>query len=386
MSNLVGRFKIVIPSLTVKSLSNSVVDEKKKQERRKRKECIALYGTDCMMTPVKKPRCLKSELVVVPVAELMMMNSTTPCCRVSDSPPEVVLQQALFLDGKCYSVKDDDSCVSSLSSKSLTFYEFTPSSSSITKAVTPTDSEQADDCTQEGKKENGHDETDVDKDAADGENKCHAGQEETKDEKNDKSVDEEIKRDADDLLYATRNAKYDLTMKVIECKKQDPNCVITNEEFTKMILDSLSKYKLPVLTLLNVDDVFTTIQDNEEFMTSQEKEIMLANQYPVRNELWGESDEYKRAFRIEKAKAANEITRLIYEKMVNRSGDITKHISMKEFRDIVHHVRTTHDLPDDMVFDKKYFNRRIKQNRLYIDPYLQGNSYVVRARDDLSYY
>lgn len=386
MSNLVERFKIVIPSLTVKSLSNSVVDEKRKQERRKRKECIALYGSDCIMTPMKKPRCVKSELVVVPVAE-MLNNPTTPC-RVSDSPPEVVLQQALFLNGKCYSVKDDDSCVSSLSSRSSTFHNYTPSSSSIIKAVTPTDPNEAIDCNFEGKKENGQDKTHVDNDvAADGEKKCHAGQEKSKNVKNDKSaVDDENTRDADDLLYATRNAKYDLTMKVIERKKQDPYGIITHDEFTKMKFDTLSKYKLPVLTLLNMEDIFTTIQDNEEFTTSQEKEIMLANQYPVRNELWGESDEYRRAFRIEKAKAANEITRLIYERMVNRSGDITKHISMKEFREIVHHVRMTHELPDDMVFDKKYFNRRIKQNRLYIDPYLRGNSHVVCARDDLSYY
>jgi hypothetical protein len=129
------------------------------------------------------------------------------------------------------------------------------------------------------------------------------------------------------------------------------------------------KYKLPSLTTsFDMEDIFITIKDNDEFMTSQEKEIILANRYSMCDPLWGQSHEYIKMYRIEKAKAANEITKLMHERMQQKTNDKKKHVSMIEFREIVHHVRKTQNLPDYMVFDKKYFNKRIKQNELYIDP------------------
>jgi hypothetical protein len=354
MSNLVERFKIVIPSLNVRTLGNNVMDERRKQERRKRKECIALYG-EAYRTPVKKPR-VKRETYIVPVE---MLREDLPI--ISNTPPEVVLQHALFLNGKCYEVKDDDSCVSSLSARSSCLYDY--ASTSIV-AVTPTDPEEEEEKGDEKEKKQDRNEN------SDGGNndQVEINNNNKKMDQNDAQGGEKKYNDEDDLLYAKRKAKYDLTMKVIELKKQDPTCVLTDGDFIQMTFDVKLKHKLPVLALLNVEDIYTTIHDYDEFTTVQEKEIALANQYGLSNLLWGESEEYKRTFRIEKAKAANDITQMIYERMQQRTGDKTKHVSMAEFREIVHHVRQTRKLPDDMVFNKKYFNKRIKKNQLFIDP------------------
>eukprot|EP00557_Chaetoceros_sp_GSL56_P002128 CAMPEP_0176500118 /NCGR_PEP_ID=MMETSP0200_2-20121128/13342_1 /TAXON_ID=947934 /ORGANISM="Chaetoceros sp., Strain GSL56" /LENGTH=407 /DNA_ID=CAMNT_0017898687 /DNA_START=45 /DNA_END=1269 /DNA_ORIENTATION=+ len=330
VSNLVERYKVVIPSLTAKSLSSSVIDEKRKKERRKRKECIDLNGND-FMTPLFKKQMVERKVYVVAVD---MLNSDI---AISNSPPEVVLQKAYFPgNGSYYTINDDDSCVSSLSSRSMwhPFDSFTPS----IKAVTPTTEVTTT--------------AEVTPTAAEVELELSRNQD-----------------DDDDLLYAKRNAKYDLTMKVIELKRQDPNCVLTETDFSKIATDVALKHKLPALTSFDIEDIYTTIKDNDEFTSIQEKEIMIAYRYPVSNPLRGQSEEYKKMYQTKKAHAANEITKRIHERMQERTDrDKKKHVSLVEFREIVHHVRKAHNLPDDMVFDKTYFNRRIKKNELYIDP------------------
>lgn len=76
----------------------------------------------------------------------------------------------------------------------------------------------------------------------------------------------------DDMEEKKRAARYDITIKVIEIKKKDPNTIITEQEFSDIVLHVVDKHNLPALTFFEKDVIFTTIKDHDEFMSEYERE------------------------------------------------------------------------------------------------------------------